>query len=105
MKWLQSLNEIVIDRRRCRTLIKSLWLMSTSGTKTGEIISGYPDVNNHNIDAIRYATEHIWRRRDNEKLRDWLLLRFLPAWLRNPYMRKTSVFGRSWRRNSTKSTA
>ena len=31
--------------------------------KTGEILPGYPDVNNHHIDAVRYATNRIWKRR------------------------------------------
>lgn len=26
-------------------------------------LPGYPDVNNHHIDAVRYAVETIWRRR------------------------------------------
>ena len=28
-------------------------------TKDGEVISGYPDKENHHIDAVRYALEHI----------------------------------------------
>ena len=63
MKWLQSLNEIVIDRRRCPHTYQEFVAYEYERNKDGEIISGYPDVNNHNIDAIRYATEHIWRRR------------------------------------------
>ena len=31
--------------------------------RTGEVLPGYPDVNNHHIDAVRYAVECIWRRR------------------------------------------
>ena len=31
--------------------------------KDGEIITGYPDKNNHHIDAIRYPTERVWRKR------------------------------------------
>lgn len=63
MKWLQSLNEIVIDRRRCPHTYQELVAYEYERNKDGEIISGYLDVNNHNIDAIRYATESIWRRR------------------------------------------
>ena len=33
--------------------------------KDGNVISGYPDENNHLIDACRYATESLWRRRGN----------------------------------------
>ena len=28
-----------------------------------EIISGYPDLNNHSIDAVRYAMEKVWKRK------------------------------------------
>ena len=31
----------------------------------GEVLPGYPDVNNHHIDAVRYALEGVWRRRGN----------------------------------------
>ena len=31
--------------------------------RTGEVLAGYPDVNNHHIDAVRYALEGVWRRR------------------------------------------
>lgn len=33
--------------------------------RTGEVLPGYPDVNNHHIDAVRYALEGVWRRRGN----------------------------------------
>lgn len=32
-------------------------------SKDGEIISGYPDANNHLIDGTRYALERVYRRR------------------------------------------
>ena len=31
--------------------------------EAGEVLPGYPDVNNHHIDAVRYALESVWRRR------------------------------------------
>ena len=31
--------------------------------RTGEVLPGYPDVDNHHIDAVRYAVESVWRRR------------------------------------------
>ena len=63
MKWLQSLNEIVIDNNRCPHTAEEFLDYEYERDKDGEIISGYPDANNHNIDAIRYATESIWRRK------------------------------------------
>ena len=31
--------------------------------KTGEVLQGYPDAANHHIDAVRYGTNKIWKRR------------------------------------------
>lgn len=62
MKWLQSLNKIVIDPKRCPKTTLEFNEYEYERTKDGEIISGYPDKNNHHIDAVRYATEKIWRR-------------------------------------------
>lgn len=60
MKWLQSLVRIVIDPKRCPDTYKEFISYEYERTKDGEVISGYPDKNNHHIDAIRYATEQIW---------------------------------------------
>lgn len=62
MKWLQSLSKIIIDPIRCPETKKEFLEYEYERTRTGEIISGYPDKNNHHIDAVRYATEEIWRR-------------------------------------------
>lgn len=63
MKWLQSLSAIVIDRRRCPDAHREFTAYEYERNKEGEIISGYPDTNNHRIDAVRYALESVWRRR------------------------------------------
>ncbi len=62
MIWLQSLNEIVIDPRRCPETKKEFISYEYERTKDGEIMSGYPDRDNHHIDAVRYATEAIWKK-------------------------------------------
>lgn len=62
MKWLQSLNGIVIDSRRTPCTLKEFLNYEYERSKNGEIISGYPDRDNHAIDSVRYATELIWRR-------------------------------------------
>lgn len=62
MKWLQSLKAIVIDSKRCPETYNEFVEYEYERTKDGEIISGYPDANNHSIDAVRYATSQIWRR-------------------------------------------
>ena len=60
MKWLQSRAKIVIDPVRCRRTATEFSCYEYERTKDGEIISGYPDKNNHNIDAVRYAVERVW---------------------------------------------
>lgn len=62
-KWLQGLSEIVIDRRRTPHTHREFTRYEYERTKDGQFISGYPDKDNHNIDAVRYAVEQIWRRR------------------------------------------
>ncbi len=59
MKWLVSLNEIVIDNIRCPYTATEFLEYEYERTKDGEVISGYPDKENHHIDAVRYALEHI----------------------------------------------
>lgn len=63
MKWLQSLKEIVIDNERCPYHAEEFLSYELEQDKNGEIISSYPDKNNHAIDDVRYATNLIWRRR------------------------------------------
>ena len=63
MKWLQSLAHIYIDPARCPDTYREFTEYEYERTKDGEIISGYPDTNNHHIDAVRYALEPVWRRR------------------------------------------
>jgi phage terminase large subunit len=63
MKWLQSLREIVIDNSRCPETAEEFLAYEYERDKDGEIISGYPDANNHHIDAVRYAMNPVWKRR------------------------------------------
>lgn len=63
MKWLQSLNAIIIDNSRCPHTATEFLNYEYERDKEGNVISGYPDENNHHIDAIRYAMEEVWRRR------------------------------------------
>ena len=61
LKWLQSRAKIVIDPVRCMKTATEFTSYEYERTKDGDIISGYPDKNNHNIDAVRYALERVWR--------------------------------------------
>lgn len=63
MKWLMSLAEIVIDNSRCPETANEFLNYEYDRDKEGNIISGYPDKDNHGIDAVRYATNDIWKRR------------------------------------------
>lgn len=62
-KWLQGLKQIVIDPSTCPHTAREFAEYEYERAKDGEIISGYPDVNNHHIDAVRYAMNPVWRRR------------------------------------------
>ena len=63
MKWLASLNKIVIDPNRCPETVKEFVEYEYERDKDGNVITGYPDRNNHSIDAVRYATNSIWKKR------------------------------------------
>ena len=62
-KWLQSLQKIVIDPDRCPDTAAEFLNYEYDRDKSGVVISGYPDRNNHHIDAVRYAMESVWRKR------------------------------------------
>ena len=61
MKWLQQLAKIVIDPRRCPDTAKEFTGYQYERSKEGDIMSGYPDKDNHHIDAVRYGAESIYR--------------------------------------------
>ena len=63
IKWLQGLSKIVIDPARCPNAAREFSRYAYERTKDGEILNSYPDGNDHSIDALRYATEQIWRRK------------------------------------------
>ena len=63
IKWLQSLRAIVIDNERCPAGAEEFLSYEFERDKDGEVISEYPDADNHAIDAARYATNLIWKRR------------------------------------------
>ena len=62
-KWLQSLVKIVIDPVRCPVAAKEFLHYEYERDRDGNVISGYPDGNDHVIDAVRYSTNRIWKRR------------------------------------------
>lgn len=65
MKWLQS-RTIVIDPVRTPNIYKEVIEYEHDVDKNGNVISGYPDKNNHTIDALRYSLTPIIGRRGNQ---------------------------------------
>jgi len=63
IKWLQSLVKIVVDNRRCPYAAEEFLNYEHEMNRDGEYISDFPDHDNHAIDAVRYATNRIWKRR------------------------------------------
>jgi len=70
-KWLQSLKAIVIDPKRTPDTYAEFSSYEYERTKAGEIISGYPDGNDHHISAVRYGTEYVWKKPGNKKPREY----------------------------------
>ena len=61
-KWLQ-VRTIVIDPRRTPNAYKEITEYEYERDKEGNIVSGYPDGNDHAISALRYAYEPLFNRR------------------------------------------
>lgn len=62
MKFLQGYTH-VIDPRRTPVTYKEMTEYEYERDKDGNVISGYPDKNNHTIDATRYALEQLYNKR------------------------------------------
>lgn len=63
IKWLQSLTAIVIDPVRCPETLKEFQNYEYERTPEGDVISAFPDKDNHSIDSVRYAMERVWRKK------------------------------------------
>lgn len=57
IRWLQSLEEIIIDNNRCPNTAKEFSTYEYEKDKLGNFKSKYPDEMNHSIDATRYSRE------------------------------------------------
>lgn len=64
MKWLQC-RTIVIDRNRTPNAYKEITEYEFEVDANGNVISAYPDENNHIIDGMRYGLERLYNRRGN----------------------------------------
>jgi len=54
VKYLQDLEAIVIDPQRCPLAAKEFINYALDVNRQGDVISKYPDKDNHSIDAVRY---------------------------------------------------
>ena len=63
-KWLQS-RTLVIDPKRTPNAYKEIVSYEYERDKDGNVISGYPDGEDHAISALRYAYEPLFNRRGN----------------------------------------
>lgn len=61
-EWLQC-RKIVVDPKRTPRIYKELTEYEHDVDRNGEVIDGYPDRNNHWIDALRYATSPLSMKR------------------------------------------
>lgn len=55
IKWLTELEQIVIDPVRCPLAAKEFVNYALEMNRNGDIISRYPDKDNHAIDTVRYS--------------------------------------------------
>jgi len=61
MKWLQSLEAIVINPERCPVTAREFMNYEYMRDSQGEFTESFADKDNHCIDAVRYATNYLWR--------------------------------------------
>lgn len=59
VKWLQDLNEIIIDPRRTPNIHREFIGYELQTDANGNLRGQYPDKDNHSIDATRYAVEQL----------------------------------------------
>lgn len=57
MKFLQDLEEIIIDGERCPNALREFTSYELDRDKEGNFKANFPDRDNHTIDAVRYALE------------------------------------------------
>ncbi|WP_044600027.1 PBSX family phage terminase large subunit [Candidatus Stoquefichus massiliensis] len=58
IKWLQDLEEIIIDPIRCPNAAREFQEYEIEKDKEGNLKGEFPDKNNHTIDAARYGMEN-----------------------------------------------
>lgn len=81
IKWLADLERIIIDPVACPLAAKEFVNYALETTRGGEVVSRYPDRDNHAIDAVRYGLQdEIASRPRKRPLTDDLALPTLTKW-------------------------
>ena len=62
MKWLRSLDAIIVDPKRTPAAAKEFGEYEHVRLKDGSYTSAYPDKDNHCVDGVRYSLEPVFRR-------------------------------------------
>jgi len=57
IKWLQDLEQIVIDPEKCPRAAREFVNYALEQDRSGEVKSRFPDKDNHTIDSTRYAMQ------------------------------------------------
>ena len=60
--WLQNLDAIIIDKKRTPNVCREFSCYHLLSDGNGNYMGGYPDKDNHTIDAVRYAMEQDMRK-------------------------------------------
>lgn len=79
IKWLQDLEEIVIDPVRCPLAGAEFINYALDVNRYGEVISKYPDKDNHSIDMVRYAMSLQITQAKIEKRKNKFKVRSIPV--------------------------
>jgi PBSX family phage terminase large subunit len=68
IKFLQDLEEIIIDDIRCPETAREFLTYELEKDANGNFKAKYPDVNNHSIDAVRYAlNDEVMKHKEHKK--------------------------------------
>lgn len=70
IKWLSDLERIIVDPVMCPLAAKEFVNYALDRNKNGEVISRYPDRDNHSIDAVRYGLQQEIRAKAKPKKYD-----------------------------------
>lgn len=62
ISWLQNLSAIIIDKKRTPNVCREFSCYHLLSDNNGNFLGGYPDKDNHTIDAVRYAMEQDMRK-------------------------------------------